>query len=178
MFARTTDGGLTWEAPRAIVQTASQSYIQFSQVLVLPNGKLVDIFEFYKQQPNKPITFTNLQVMRSTDHGQTWSAPTNAVTMMPLYLPSGQTSVTSTLETGQFVYDVTNPSFAVDNKSGNLYAVWEDGRFSNFPEQRYRLLNVCRWRFDLVSAYPCEPDTGQHSRGEPAGFLPFYCRDD
>ena len=28
--------------------------------------------------------------------------------------------------------DTTNPSFAVDNRNGNLYAVWEDGRFSNF----------------------------------------------
>ncbi len=28
--------------------------------------------------------------------------------------------------------DPTNPSFAVDGRNGNLYAVWEDGRFSNF----------------------------------------------
>lgn len=131
VFTRTTDGGATWETSRPIVQTASQTYIQFSQVLVLPNGTLVDLFEFYAEQPNKPITFTNLQVMRSTDHGQTWSAPTNAATMTPLYRPSGQTLVVDT-ETGQFVLDLTNPSFAVDSQNGNLYAVWEDGRFSNF----------------------------------------------
>jgi len=35
-------------------------------------------------------------------------------------------------KTGQFVEDPTNPSFAVDGQNGNLYAVWEDGRFSNF----------------------------------------------
>jgi hypothetical protein len=131
VFTRTTDGGLTWETARAIVQTASQSFIQFSQILVLPNGVLVDVFEFYAEQPNKPITFTNLQVMRSTDHGQTWSSPINAVTMTPLYRPNGNTLVVDP-ETGQFVSDVTNPSFAVDGRSANLYAVWEDGRFSNF----------------------------------------------
>ena len=131
VFTRTTDGGLTWETARAIVQTGSQSFIQFSQILVLPNGTLVDVFEFYAEQPNKPITFTNLQVMRSTDHGQTWSAPINAVTMTPLYRPNGNTLVVDP-ETGQFVHDVTNPSFAVDGHNGNLYAVWEDGRFSNF----------------------------------------------
>lgn len=131
VFTRTTDGGATWEAARAIIQTASQSFIQFSQILVLPNGTLVDIFEFYAAQPNKPITFTNLQVLRSTDRGQTWSTPTNAVTMTPLYRPSGQTLVVDP-ETGQFVLDVTNPSFAMDSRNGNLYAVWEDGRFSNF----------------------------------------------
>ncbi len=35
-------------------------------------------------------------------------------------------------KTGQFVSDPNNPSFAVDRRNGNLYAVWEDGRFSNF----------------------------------------------
>lgn len=131
VFTRTTDGGSTWEVARPIVETVSQSFIQFSQVLVLPNGMLVDLFEFYTQQPNGPITQTSLQLLRSTDHGVTWSAPVNAVTMTPLYLPSGNTLVGDP-ETGQFVYDVTNPSFSVDMRNGNLYAVWEDGRFSNF----------------------------------------------
>ena len=44
---------------------------------------------------------------------------------------SGYT-VTVDPDTGQLVLDTTDPSFAVDNSSGNLYAVWEDGRFSNF----------------------------------------------
>jgi len=131
VFARTTDGGLTWEAPRTIVQIDTQSFIQFSQILVLPNGTLVDIFELYKQQPNKPVTFTNLQVLRSADHGQTWSAPINAVTMTPLLRPNGNTLVVDP-KTGRFVLDPTNPSFAVDGRNGNLYAVWEDGGFSNF----------------------------------------------
>jgi hypothetical protein len=131
VFARTTDGGSTWEAPRTLVQTDAQSFIQFSQILVLPNGTLVDIFEFYEQQPNKPVTFTNLQVLRSTDHGQTWSAPIKAVTMTPLLRPNGNTLVVDP-KTGQFVLDPTNPSFAVDGRNGNLYAVWEDGGFSNF----------------------------------------------
>jgi BNR repeat-like domain len=131
VFSRTTDGGVTWEAPRTIVQTNTQSFIQFSQILVLPNGTLADIFELYEEQPNKPITFTNLQVLRSVDHGQTWSAPINAVTMTPLYRPNGRTLVVDP-KTGQFVGDPTNPSFAVDGRNGNLYAVWEDGGFSNF----------------------------------------------
>jgi hypothetical protein len=131
VFSRSTDGGLTWETARAIVQTASQTYIQFSQILVLPNGTLVDLYEFYEEQPNKPTTFTNLQLLRSTDHGRTWSSPSNAVTMTPLYRSNGQTLVVDP-ETGQFVQDPTNPSFAADGQNGNLYAVWEDGRFSNF----------------------------------------------
>jgi len=131
VFSRTTDGGSTWEPPRAIVETPSQSFIQFSQIFVLPNGTLVDLYEFYVQQPNGPITQTTLQLLRSTDHGQSWSTPINAVTMTPLYNPDGTTHVVDP-ETGQLVKDPTNPSFAVDMRNGNLYAVWEDGRFSNF----------------------------------------------
>lgn len=131
VFTRTTDGGTTWEPARPIVQPDPQSFVQCGQILVLPNGTLVDIFEFFEQQPNKPITFTNLQLLRSTDRGLTWSPPTNAVTMTPLYRPNGNTLVIDP-ETGQFVHDVANPSFAIDSRNGNLYAVWEDGRFSNF----------------------------------------------
>jgi len=131
VFARTTDGGSTWEPARAIVQPAPQSFIQFSQILVLPNGTLVDLYEFYAQQPNGPITETSLQLLRSTDHGQSWSTPVNAVTMTPLYNPDG-TSLVVDPETGQFVWDNTDQASTVDSRNGNLYAVWEDGRFSNF----------------------------------------------
>jgi len=131
VFSRTTNGGSTWETPRAIVEAPSQSFIQFSQILVLPNGTLIDLYEFYAQQPNGPITQTSLQLMRSADHGQSWSTPVDAIAMTPLYRPDGETLVIDR-ETGQFIQDPTNPSFSVDMQNGNLYAVWEDGRFSNF----------------------------------------------
>lgn len=131
VFARTTNGGSTWEPARAIVEPAPQSFIQFSQILVLPNGTLVDLYQFYAQQPNGPITLTSLQLLRSTDHGQSWSTPVNAVTMTPLYNPDG-TSLVVDPETGQLVWDNTDQASTVDLRNGNLYAVWEDGRFSNF----------------------------------------------
>ncbi len=131
VFARTTDGGFTWEPARPIVQADSNHYVQFSQILVLPDGTLIDLYELVAQVLKHPITQTSLQVQRSTDHGQTWSPSSNAITMTPLYTPSGSTLVVDP-ETGQFVADPTNPSFALDRRNGNLYAVWEDGRFSNF----------------------------------------------
>lgn len=130
VFSRTTDGGSTWEPPRAIVEAPSQSFVQFSQILVLPNSTLIDLYEFYSQQPNGPVTQSSLQLLRSTDHGVTWSAPLNAVTMTPLMAASGNTLVVDP-ETGRLIQDPTNPSFAVDMQNGNLYAVWEDGRFAN-----------------------------------------------
>lgn len=129
VFSRTTDGGLTWEPARTIVPPTPQGFIQFSQILVLPNGTLVDIYDFRERQPDKLVI--NLQVRRSTNRGRTWSAPRNAVTRTPLLRAGlGMTSLVDP-KTGQFVLDVTNPSFAEDRR-GNLYTVWDDGRFSNF----------------------------------------------
>ena len=133
VFSRTTDGGLTWEPARSIFQTGSQTFLFANQILVLPDGTLVDMFEYLEQQPNKPITFTSLRLLRSTDKGQTWSGPLDAVTMTPLYTSdnSGLTLIVDP-KTGQQVFDSTFPSFAVDPRNGNLYSVWEDGRFSGF----------------------------------------------
>ena len=132
VFSRTTDGGLTWKPARTIVSNNDpQSYIQFSQILVLPNGTLLDIYEF-KEHPKSDKPVVNVQVRRSTNHGRTWSAPRNAVTMTPLLRAGRGFTLVVDPKTGQFVSDPTNPSFAVDRRNGNLYVVWEDGRFSNF----------------------------------------------
>src|SRR5579859_7731193 len=75
VFSRTTDGGLAWKPAHTIVPNNDpQSYIQFGQILVLPNGTLLDIYEF-KEHPKSDKPVVNLQVRRSTNHGRTWSAP-------------------------------------------------------------------------------------------------------
>jgi len=132
-FTRSTDGGVTWEAPRAINQLQPQNHVQFSQIFALPSGILVDLYELFESQPKAtaPITFTAVQALQSTDQGQTWSTPVGGVTMTPIYTATGDTLVVDP-ETGRQIADPTNPSFAVDRRNGNLYAVWEDGRFSNF----------------------------------------------
>jgi hypothetical protein len=98
---------------------------------VLPNGTLLDIYEF-KEHPKSDKPVVNLLVLRSTNHGRTWTAPRNAVTMTPLFRAGIGFTLVVDPKTGQFVLDPTNPSFAVDRRNGSVYAVWEDGRFSNF----------------------------------------------
>lgn len=134
MFTRTTDGGSTWETPRAIVQPKPQDYVQFSQLLVLPNGTLVDVYDEVDVKDSGhgiEQSFT-LKVIRSSDHGLTWSSPIPAVTLLPLYGGPDGNMVNVDPETGQLVLDANSPSIAVDNRTGDIYATWEDGRFSNF----------------------------------------------
>jgi hypothetical protein len=134
VFTRTTDGGSTWETPRAIVQPKPQDYVQFSQLVVLPDGTLVEVYDLVDIKNSGhgiEQTFT-LQTIRSTDHGLTWSSPIQAVTLLPLYGGQGGDMVNVDPETGQLVSDANSPSITLDNRTGNIYAVWEDGRFSNF----------------------------------------------
>ena len=133
VFTRTTDGGNTWDPARAIVPTTPRDYVQFSQLLVQPDGTLVDVYQFIDVKDSGhgiQQTFT-LKTIRSNDRGQTWSRPVDAVAMLPVYGgPAGNSLITDP-ETGQLLDDVLSHSVAQDAR-GNIYAVWEDGRFSNF----------------------------------------------
>ncbi len=131
--SRTTDGGVTWEPARSNLQAAPGQFPSSPQILVLPDGTLVDMFLVQYGTPNQPVTAQNFQLMRSSDKGQTWSAPMVAGAMYPLLRPDPTGfALTVDPDTGQLVRDTTQPSFAVDHRSGSLYAVWEDARFSNF----------------------------------------------
>src|SRR5262249_51035526 len=90
-----------------------------------PNGTLVDVFTHATGSGNQAAQADHnvLGVMRSTDHGATWSAITDgpAIEVVPVTDP----------ETPAMVPD-GDPltSVAVDPNNGTLYAVWADARFS------------------------------------------------
>jgi hypothetical protein len=132
-FARSTNGGQTWESPRMIVQSQPGNFVSDAQVFVLPSGSLVMPDQLVIQQQNKPVSQYSIQSLRSSDKGQTWSAPTPAFVTTPLLQPntSGQSLIVDP-ETAQTVNDSFSPLYALDPRKGNLYIVWEDGRFSNF----------------------------------------------
>src|SRR5438445_5946334 len=131
VFTRTTDGGLTWEPARIIFQPASHDYVDVNQVFVLQDGTLVDLFFLFYEPGSKPPKQQNLAVLRSTDKGQTWSAPIVGPAITPVFQPNGFNGIMDP-ETGQFLHDPGDPAFSQDTRSGALYAVWEDARFSNF----------------------------------------------
>ncbi len=131
MFASSTDGGQSWQPEQPIHTAPGTDFNWGNQIVVLPNGTLIDAFTEGDINNNKPITLT---LLRSTDHGQTWSAPISAIVQQPLVVAhsSPPNAVITDPNTGQSVE--AHPMFdsvAVDPASGNLYAVWLDGRFSN-----------------------------------------------
>src|SRR5262249_41776637 len=135
MFSRTTDGGQTWEPAREIFSEGAHDADRGQQIVVLPNGTLVNFFSRYLFQNDAGGTIHNrfqLALIRSVDHGQTWDAtPTPVADILSLNdtdaigIPNPDGGVG--IRTHNTFFDV-----AVDPQNGNLYAVWEDVRFSNF----------------------------------------------
>jgi hypothetical protein len=128
-FSRTTNGAATWEPARNIFDLSELTGTIGNQIVVLPNGDLVDIFDqFLIFKNSHKLRGENIAVIRSTDKGVTWSR--NSII------------VGKSLEIGAFDPDTGIPiraeggipEIAVDRNNGKLYAVWQDARFSGVDE--------------------------------------------
>ena len=121
-FSRTTDGGTTWEPPRVIYNPGTHAGTIGNIVLVLPDAThtLLDGFILFADH-KAPIRGTQIALVRSTDHGATWSKKAVVIAKTdPTFL--GPTDP----ENGNLIRGGELPDFAVDRVSGKVYAVWED----------------------------------------------------
>jgi hypothetical protein len=125
-FARSTDGGETWEPARSIFDPGGNAQTIGNQIVVLPDGTLVNGFMWIQNATAPLVREERLQVaiIRSPDQGLTWSAPVVVAASRPVGVSNVKTGVP--VRTGSVV-----PAFAVDPASGALYVVWEDGQFSD-----------------------------------------------
>ena len=120
-FARTVDGGLTWEPARVIYDPGVGNQTLGTVIAVLPNGTLVHLFNQLNTVGNALVG--SFQAMRSTDKGSTWSAPIKVADFLGIG--------TRDPETGTAIRDAGYlPQIAV-GPQGQLFATWQDARFSN-----------------------------------------------
>jgi hypothetical protein len=137
MLSRTTDAGASWEPARIIFDPGANQQTIGNQIVVLPDGTLVDFFNLIRNQPPR-FEFT-LALIRSTDRGATWThgQPIRAARIFSKAAFDPQATGVRDPDTGARVRtgDII-PEVAVDRSPrsrgyGNLYAVWQDSRFSN-----------------------------------------------
>ncbi len=125
-FSRTTNGGASWEPARMIFDPGEQDQTIGNQIVVLPDGTLVDGFDLIFSHKNVGgERGFNVAVMRSTDKGLTWSDP--IIVAKLLFIPVTDPNTGKPVRTGDIL-----PSWAADPSSGKLFVVWQDARFSGF----------------------------------------------
>jgi hypothetical protein len=119
MFSRTTDGGGTWESPRSLYDPGPGPILFANGIVVQPDGTLLDFLTV-----TSPEADPDFLLLRSSDGGQSWATEV-------IRIATEQSVAVTDPDNGQ---PVTSASplvdVAGDPANGNLYAVWEDGRFS------------------------------------------------
>jgi hypothetical protein len=127
MFARSTDGGRTWEPARAIVDFPDDSNLQSfgQQIAVLGDGTLVNVFTLIDDGE------TMAAVQRSFNRGRTWSEPIVIERIdSSVNTPRGgviDPADGRRVRTGDLLLQP-----AADPRSGwrTMYLVWQDLRFA------------------------------------------------
>jgi len=116
MFARTIDGGASWQAAVSVHDPGVGDQTIGNVVVVRPDGSLV----LFHTELEGGIAA--LQALRSADHGATWSAPTTIDVLTPVGVTAPGT--------GADVRDGAILGAFAAGPSGELVAVWQD---SNGP---------------------------------------------
>lgn len=127
VFARSTDGGLTWSNPAPIATMGSgvgssekTIFRQGAQIIVLPDGTLINAF-FRILLDDATGRVTNDQaILRSTDQGRHW-------TRLDTRVAPFESASAVDPERDIPVRDAGGlPSIAVNPRSGQIYIAWQD----------------------------------------------------
>lgn len=126
LLARSTDGGASWSPALPIYDPGAGRQTIGNVAVTTPEG-VVHVFftELGPAAGNPAVIEGNLAVVRSTDRGVTWSAPTRIAQLLAVgtRVPS-QTSIV--VRAGEVL-----GAFAASPVDGTLYAAWQDSRFAS-----------------------------------------------
>lgn len=121
VFARTTDGGNTWEAARSIFDPGPRSQTIGNLIAVLPNGTLINLFTQLDEGAGGQVTAT-LNILRSNDKGGSWSAPIRIADLLSIGARDP--------ETATLIRDGAGLAQIAVAPNGHLFVIWQDARFS------------------------------------------------
>jgi hypothetical protein len=121
-ISTTTDGGKTWSAAKPMYTQGNGTL--GNQLVVLNDGTLVDFFTNFVLGKNGSGFSAQLDFVRSTNRGNSWTNPTVVSDMQAVGTVDPRNL--NYVRAADSLFDV-----AYDPSNGTLYAVWQDARFSN-----------------------------------------------
>ena len=124
-LSTTTDGGKTWSSAKPMYTQGNGTL--GNQLVVLNDGTLVDFFTNFTFVNGANGYTVQLESVRSTNGGNSWSTPTVVTDLQPNGAIDPRDG-TSLLRAGDGLFDVAI------GPSGALYAVWQDSRFSGVDQ--------------------------------------------
>lgn len=136
-FSRTTDQGVSWSTGRIIFDPGQNDQTIGNQIVVPTTGPaagvLIDGMNLITNKGGKCLfthggahcngnSTSTAAILRSTDSGSTWSDAIGIDVMVPAPVTIAGHHVRSAEDL---------PEFATNPVTGAIYAVWQDGRFTN-----------------------------------------------
>jgi hypothetical protein len=125
-FARTTNGGASWEPARPIYDPGGRNQTLNNQIVAVSSsdasGTLYDFFTEFDVAANDVVT-PHLALVRSTDRGETWSGATVVSDLRAVGTHDPQSPARE-------LRDGANIASFASGPNGLLVGVWQDARFS------------------------------------------------
>lgn len=135
LFSRSTDRGVTWAPLRVVGEFPPSTLNERFTIAVVPpspphpQGVLLSVFNVAPSSLNRtpsPSDKSYMAVVRSFDRGDTWTALATLDQVVTSALPLGEPY---DAELG-ISFSIGETDIAVDPRNGDVYAAWEDARFS------------------------------------------------
>ncbi len=170
-FSKTTKGGVTWSPSKIIVPMRQNQQSIANVIVVRPNGTLYDFFTLITGTgPNTgpkstaPHGFA-IAMIKSTDAGDTWTAPQIVQQMHTLTVTDPNTG--QSLRTADF-----DAAPAVDPVTGQLYLVWQDARGTAGPNGKGAYSRILETTSTDGGAHWTDPVVVSDSPAGISAFLP------
>jgi hypothetical protein len=130
-FARTVDGGNSWEPARNIFDPGQNDQTIGNQISVTGRGDLVNIMTVFRNDNSEGRQGGTVSVLRSADAGATWSGEIVVSRLGAVGVTDPRDG--AAVRTGDII-----PSIATDERRRNqtVYAVWQDARFTGFARDQ------------------------------------------
>ncbi len=119
-FARTTDGGESWEPAQAIYDPGPTSQTIGNLIAVLGDGTVIALFTQIDIDSDQ-TQHASLRVIRSADHGATWSLPIFVADLLAIGAVDPDSQVG--------IRDSAGLALLAVAPDDTLYVTWQDARF-------------------------------------------------